>query len=108
MSYPNHLTKFSSESNKHFVAKSVLFWILRDMKHEVASEWRVPNGYVDLCDRTTRTFYEIEFHVSPKFRARKLELYRISGYDIIIVDCSKLPSDISEVRDYLERFVVPD
>ena len=108
MSWPNHLTKLSSESYKHFVAKSALFWILRDMKHEVSSEWKVPNGYVDLCDKTTRTLYEIEFSVSPKYRNRKIEQYRQPGFEIIIVDCSKLPADVDKIHSYLEQFIVPD
>ncbi len=126
MSWPNHLTKLSNESYKHFVAKAILFWILRDIqmnqrfivhlnsglnsnvKHDVSSEWKVPNGYVDLCDKTTRTLYEIEFHVSKKYRNRKTEQYRMPGYEIIIVDCSKTPADVDEIRTYLEQFVVPD
>jgi len=52
MSWPNHLTKLSNESYKHFLAKAILFWILRDMNHDVSSEWKVPNGYIDLCDNT--------------------------------------------------------
>ncbi len=58
MSYPNHLTKFSNESYRHFMAKACLFWLLRNLKHDVATEWKVPNGYVDICDKTTRTLYE--------------------------------------------------
>ena len=108
MSWPNHLTKLSSESYKHFIAKSALFWILRDMKHDVSSEWKVPNGYVDLCDKTTRTFYEVELHFSRKYRNRKIEQYRMPGYEIIIVDCSKMPDVIDEIREYLENFIVPD
>ena len=60
MSWPNHLTKLSNESYNHFVAKAILFWILRDIqmnqrfivhlnsglnsnvKHDVSSEWKVP------------------------------------------------------------------
>ena len=57
MSYPNHLTKVSNESYRHFIAKDCLFWLLRNLKHEVATEWKVPNGYVDICDKTTRTLY---------------------------------------------------
>ena len=61
MSYPNHLTKFSNESYRHFMAKACLFWLLRNLKHDVATEWKVPNGYVDICDKTTQTLYEIEY-----------------------------------------------
>jgi len=108
MSYPNHLTKFSNESYKHFIAKACLFWLLRDLKHDVATEWRVTNGYVDICDKTTNTLYEIEFQASPKFRSRKLTKYNLIGFDIIIVDCSKIPSDIDEIRKYLEQFIIFD
>ena len=82
MSWPNHLTKLSNESYKHFVAKAILLWILRDMKHDVSSEWKVPNGYVDLCDNTTGTLYEIEFHIRRKFRNRKIEQHGIRSFRI--------------------------
>jgi len=78
------------------------------MKHEIATEWKVPKGYVDVCDKSTMTFYEIEFSVSPKFRSRKIEQYRVPGFEIIIIDCSKMPSDIVEIRKFLEEFIIPD
>ena len=106
MSYPNHLTKFSNESFKHFMAKACLFWLLRNLKHDVATEWKVPNGYVDICDKTTRTLYEIEFQSSRKLKSRKLKQHKITGYEIIIVDCSKMPNDIDEIRKYLKQFIV--
>ena len=108
MSYPNHLTKFSNESYKHFLAKACLFWLLRNLKHDVATEWKVPNGYVDVCDKTTQTLYEIEFQASIKFRSRKHKKYRLTGYELIIADCSKMPSNIYEIRKYLEQFIKPD
>ena len=108
MSWLNHLTKFSNESYRHFVVKSILFYLLREIKHDVATEWRVPNGYIDICDKTTHVLYEIELHVSPKFRSRKLEQYDISGYEIIIVDCSKLPDDIDGIRKFLSEYVLLD
>ena len=106
MSYPNHLTKLSNESFKHFMAKACLFWLLRNLKHDIATEWKVPNGYVDICDKTTRTLYEIEFHSSKNYRSRKIKQYKITGYEIIIVNCSKIPLDINEIRKYLEQFIV--
>ena len=50
MSYPNHLTKFSNESYKHFMVKACLFWILRNRIHDVATELRVSNRYFDNCE----------------------------------------------------------
>jgi hypothetical protein len=108
MSYPNHLTKFSNESYKHFLAKACVFYLLRDMKHDVATEWKVPNGYVDICDKTTRTFYEIELSVSPQFRSRKIKQYKMPGFEVIIVDCSEMPDDIGEIRKFLGQFIIPD
>ncbi len=108
MSYPNHLTKFSNESYKHFMAKACLFWLLRNLKHDVATEWKVPNGYIDICDKTTRTLYEIEFQPSKKSRSRKLKQYKISGYEIIIIDCSKMPLDIVRILNYLKLFIISD
>ena len=108
MSWLNHLTKLNTESYRHFIAKAVLFYLLRDMKHNVATEWRVPNGYVDIVDKDTMTFYEIEHSRCKGYRDRKKELYHVTGYDVIIVDCSKLPSTIDEMKDYIEQFIVID
>ena len=102
------MTKFSSEHYRHFVAKAILFYLLRKMKHDVATEYRVPNGYVDIVDKDTMTFYEIENGKSPKYRNLKRELYKVTRYEVIVVDCSKLPDDINEARKYLEQFIVVD
>jgi hypothetical protein len=90
------------------MAKSCLFWLLRNLKHNVATEWKVPNGYVDICDKTTRTLYEIEFQTSPKFRSRKLNKYKITGYELIILDCSKISGNIDEILLYFKQFIVND
>ena len=108
MSALNHLTKFSNETFEHWMAKATLFYLLRRMKHKVFSEFRVTNGYVDIVDQTTMTFYEIERSVSRKVRERKYELYRTTGYEIIVIDCSKMPDDLESLKDYIGSFVVPD
>ena len=116
------------------MAKACLFYLLRKMKHDVSSEWRTPKGYVDLCDKTTRTFYEIEFHPSagipegeavycvsedeahrfsvgdssPKFRSRKFDLYRVTGYEVIVIDCSRIPLDMEGMKEYLDQYIIPD
>jgi hypothetical protein len=107
MSNPSALVTAPSESYPHFMAKAAMFYILRRAKHIVLTEWRVANGYVDIVDRTTRTFYEIERTASKKFRERKYELYKTTGYEVIVVDCSKMPSEIEELYKHLDPFVVP-
>ena len=108
MSWSNHLTKFGTESYNHFVAKAVFFYILRDLKHTVASEWNCGSGYIDLLDKTTGTFYEIELSRSSKFRNRKIPQYAQAGYDLVIVNCSNMPDNLNELRKFLEQFVHPD
>ena len=90
------------------MAKSSLFWVLRKMKHEVATEWLISEGYADICDKTTRTLYEIEFQVSAKHFTEKREQYNITGYEVIIVNCYKLPLNINEMKKFLEQFIIPD
>ena len=108
MSYPNHLTKFSNEPYKHFMAKACLFWILRKLKHEIASEWLIGDRYVDIYDKTTHTLYEIEINKSPKFRSLKHNLYQMTGYEVIIIDCSNISSNINKIQKYLSKFIVLD
>ena len=108
MSWLNHLTKFSNETYKHFMAKACMFYILRKMKHELRTEHQIGSGYVDILDITTQTIYEIELSASKKFRERKYEQYKMTCCEIIIVDCSKMPVDFEGMKKYLEEFVVPD
>jgi hypothetical protein len=90
------------------MAKACLFWLLRKMKHEVATEWLIGDGYVDICDKTTRTLYEIEFQISAKHFVEKCEPYNIRGYEVIIVNCFKMPKNIIELKRFLEQFILPD
>ena len=108
MSYPNHLTKFSNEPYKHFMAKACLFWLLRNLKHDIATEWRLSNSYIDLCDKTTHTLYEIVFQAYTKYFQKKYEQYKVNNYDITVIDCSKLPLNINEIKKFLERYIIPD
>ena len=97
-----------SESYRHFMAKAAMYYLLRKMRHELETEWRVGNGIVDILDRTTMTFYEIEFSNSPKRRNRKIAQYRTPGCEVIVVDCSKLPKELYPMKRYLDQYVVPD
>ena len=108
MSYPYHLSKLSNEPYKHFMVKACLFWFLRNLKHDIAIEWRISNGYVDLCDKTTHILYEIVFQAYTVYFQEKYERYKLSSYDITIIDCSKLPLNINEMRKFLNRFIIPD
>jgi len=90
------------------MANACLFWLLRNLKHDVATEWRVPNGYVDICDKTIQTLYEVEFHASPKKISQKNKQYKITGYELIIIDCSELPNDIIRIAKYIKKYIHDD
>jgi len=32
----------------------------------------------------------------------------VPGFELIIVDCSKMPDDIVEIRKFLSDFIIPD
>jgi len=70
------------------------------------------NGSLGCCYIGYKLFYQNlithPFQASPKFRYLKRDLYRITGYEIIIIDCLKMPSNINKIRKHVERFIVPD
>ncbi len=59
--------------------------------------------------RGLSNFYdEIEFSVSLKFQSRKISQYKVPGFELIIVDCAKMPNDIDGIRKFLSDFIIPD
>ena len=104
----SYLIKFRGESLKHFMAKSCLFYMLRELKHDVISEFELPETYIDLCDKTTMTFYEFELTPTSPRLAVKVDKCNYVGYDLIIIDCREMPDDIYQMRMFLEKFFVPD
>jgi len=102
------LLKCKMETMPHFMAKACLFFQLCELRHDIRTEWRVPNGFVDIVDLTTQTIYEIEFHHGKGHRNRKIDLYHMSGFEVIVVDCHKLPPTLDEMAVYLEQYIVPD
>jgi hypothetical protein len=100
---------FPGETLKHFLAKSILFHKLRELKHDVVTEFEITGcGVGDILDLTSNVQYEVECHPKRHIRDRKLELYKRTGCEIIIVDCSRLPINLTEASGYLERFILPD
>lgn len=104
----NILNRFKNETLRHFVAKAVMFHLLCKLEHDIRTEWRVPNGYVDIVDLTTQTIYEIELSAGKGYRDRKIDLYDMPGFEVIVLDCHNLPSSIDEIAKYLEQFIHPD
>jgi len=102
--------RIRNDSYKHWIVKSVLIFELERLGHEVEIETYIPGvGYCDLIDKDTWIQYEIDGNSSPKYRYYKARKYRRPGItDIVIIPIYKLPTDIHEIKKYVEKYIVPD
>ncbi|MFO8050657.1 MAG: hypothetical protein R6V01_03035 [Thermoplasmatota archaeon] len=102
--------RIRNDSYKHWMVKSVLIYELERLGHEVEIETYIPRvGYCDLIDRTTWIQYEIDGNSSPQYRWTKAKKYMRPGIrDIVIVPIFKLSSDIKDIREYVQKYIVPD
>ena len=63
----NKLDHDYKEKLNHFSAKALMYFILRELKHDVVSEVEIVDvGVSDLFDITTRVIYEFETTGSKK------------------------------------------
>ena len=105
----NKIPVFQGETLKHFLAKAILFYKLRRLKHDVLSEVEIPGlGVGDIVDLSANVQYEIELDVHKHIRESKAKKYARKDFDVIVVHCHNLPLNIHEISKYLEQFVVPD
>ena len=105
----NKVTIFTSESLKHWVAKTILFYKLRQLGHNVVSEVPIPGlGVADLIDLTLNIQYEIELDVHKHIRESKAKKYQRDGVEIIVVHCHKMPTDIKELSSFLDPYIIVD
>lgn len=105
----NKLSMFPGESLRHWIAKAVIFYKLREMKHDLLTEIEITGmGVGDLVDLHTNTQYEIELTHMKKVHKAKEQQYRRDGFEIIVVDCHKMPRDIREIGEFLEPYIIPD
>jgi len=105
----NKLTLFKGESLRHFTVKAVLFHQLRKLKHDVISEVEIPGlGVGDLIDLTLQIHYEIEFTQTKSIRDGKADKYKRTGFDVIVIDCRKIPDDFKGMQKFLDPYIVVD
>jgi hypothetical protein len=98
---------FKFESLQHFIVKAALFHVLRRMKHNIVTEFQLPNGFGDLLDVTTSTHYELEFNFKKHHREKKIAQYKRPGFEIIVINCDKLPTEYHALAKALKELVVP-
>jgi len=76
------------------------------LKHHFKTEQFIRNGICDVIDLDTFVIYEIESHVHPIVRRKKLEaFYHPLIEDILIVDIKKLKhwSSVFRFRDQIRK-----
>ena len=105
----NKLVHDHKEKLSHFCAKALMFFVLRELKHDVVSEVEIVNvGICDLYDISTKVIYEFETTGSKKAQRRVNEIYKHSGNEVIVIDVKALPDDIFQRYLKLREYVVPD
>ncbi len=104
----NSLKKHPTEKIKHFQAKSLLFYILRQMEHNVVTECKVFGGLADIVDLNARTQYELQNIDNPKMVESKIKQYINNGLEIILIPLRNLPKEQSIQYAWLKDFVIPD
>ena len=105
----NKLVIAGTEKLQHFIAKSIMFFILNELDHDIVTECQIVGvGRIDLFDITTQTIYEFENHVSPKYRKEANEKYRMTGVEVIVIDINELPDDIFQRYLKLREYIIPD
>ena len=105
----NRLVIAGVEKLNHFITKAIMFYILRELKHDVVTESEIVGiGRIDLYDISTRTVYEFETHVSPKYRKQANEKYVQANVEVIVININKLPDDFKKRYKMLKEFVIID
>ena len=91
----NKLQMCAKESLDHWVAKALTFYLLRKMKHEVVTEFEIPGmGQGDILDLITNTQYEIETANNRNYHKKRIEQYKRTDVDVIVIPTNKLPTEI--------------
>ena len=105
----NKLVYDFREKLNHFSAKSIMFMILRELKHDIVTEVEIVNvGFGDLYDISTNVLYEFETTGSKKVQKRVNEMYKRTNMEIIVIDVKELPDDIFQRYLKLKEYVIPD
>ena len=92
------------ESMKHFVAKTIIFKILRDRGRTVATEVETKNAIVDVLDVDNRIAYEVENGFDEDDIVGLVSHTELR--DIFLIDLKEIPNDIYDATEFLKQILI--
>ncbi len=102
------LTMCGSETRRHFMAKSIVLFELRKLKHRCVCEAEICGiGRLDVYDMDSNCIYELESDQYPNRSRKAKKKYQQAGVDIVIIPIPKTDS-ITEFVDHIKAFIRPD
>jgi hypothetical protein len=103
------LTIRGSETLRHYIAKAVLVYQLKRLRHRVVTEARIEGvGYLDVLDLDCNVIYEIEMSQCMGSALRSKEKYQQTGFDLVIIQMRNWSDDLGWISDYIKHWVRPD
>jgi hypothetical protein len=91
-----------NETDKHFLAKCVLFKVLKEKDREVFTEVVTGKGITDVLDISQNICYELETNPTDKTELEKQALVN-KGFHVRVIDLRKLPLDWTEMKAYFKK-----
>ena len=89
--------------------KSVMFFILRELKHNVVTEVEIVGvGTGDLLDIDAKVLYEFETTGTKNVQRKVNEIYKQTGIEVIVINVKEVPDDIFQRYLKLKEYVIPD
>jgi hypothetical protein len=105
----NKLVIAGREKLNHFITKTIMFYLLRELDHDLVTECNIVGvGRIDLYDITTSTIYEFESSTSINKRRKDNDIYKQTGVEVILISIKNLPDNIFQRYLKLEEYIIPD
>ena len=105
----NKLVIAGSEKLNHFIAKTIMYYVLSELDHDIVTECQLVGvGRLDLFDISTSTVYEFETTGCKSVQRRVNEIYKQTRVEVIVIDVKELPDDIFQQYMKLKEYVIPD
>ncbi|MFH0816793.1 MAG: hypothetical protein V1934_08290 [Methanobacteriota archaeon] len=96
----------NTETLDHWIAKALVFRILRRLGHDLVTEFEITGmGIGDIFDLTKSVQYEIETVSYLKAVQRRGEQYARMGVEVIVIPMGRLPEDIVEREKALREWM---